>query len=150
LLHLRRTKASSVQIGLGKYQEKQTMDPVTTAIIAAAADLSSTLVKDSYNGLKNLIVKKWGAKSPVAAAVEAVEEKPDSDGRRSVLQEELTAVKAHEEPEVAAAAAKLIEAAKTTPAGAQVINNIQQNISGSHNAVLGSGTMNANFGQPQK
>jgi hypothetical protein len=126
------------------------MDPITTAIIAATADLSGTLVKDAYTGLKNLIVNKWGAKSPVADAVEAVEKKPDSEARRSVLQEELAAVKAHEQPEVATAAAQLLEAAKTTPAGAQVINNIQQHIRGSHNAVVGSGTMNVNFGQPPK
>jgi hypothetical protein len=133
-----------------KRQEKQIMDPITTAIIAAAADLSSTLVKDSYAGLKTLIVKKWGAKSPVADAVEAVEKKPDSEARRSVLQEELAAVKAHEQPEVAAAATQLLEAARATPAGAQVINNIRQNIRGSQNAVLGSGTMNVNFGEPKK
>jgi hypothetical protein len=86
----------------------------------------------------------------VADAVEAVEKKPDSEARRSVLQEELATVKAHEQPEIAAAAAQLIEAAKTTPAGAQIINNIQQNIRGSQNAVLGSGTMNVNFGHPKK
>ena len=125
-------------------------DSVTTAIVAAVADLSGTLVKDSYTGLKNLIARKWGAASPVAKAVEGVEEKPGSTPRHGVLQEEIAAVKAQEEPEVAAAAARLIEAARTTPAGSQVINNIQQNIRGSGNAALGSGTMNVNFGQPPK
>ncbi len=126
------------------------MDPITTAVIAAAADLSSTLVKDSYNGLKNLIIKKWGAKSPVVDAVEAVEKNPNSEARRGVLQEEIAAVKAQEQPEVAAAATQLLEAAKTTPAGAQVINNIQQHVRGSYNVVLGSGTMNVDFGRAKK
>jgi hypothetical protein len=125
------------------------MDQITTAIIAAVADLSGNLVKDAYKGLKDLIIKKWGARSPVANAVAAVEEKPDSPGRRNVLQEELASIKAHEEPEIATAAAQLFEAAKTTSAGAQVIHSIQQNIYGSNNATLGSGTMNVNLGKPK-
>jgi len=74
------------------------MEPVTViagALVAgAAAGLKSTAeqaVKDSYAGLKRLILDRCGHKADVAQAVAVMESKPDSAGRKATLQEELAA-----------------------------------------------------------
>lgn len=39
------------------------MDPITTAIVAALANLSKDVIKDSYNALKSALKKKFGSES---------------------------------------------------------------------------------------
>ncbi len=74
------------------------MDPVTIVVMAlvagaaaAAKDVAAQTVKDGYAGLKALIVHKFGGKADVASAVDQVEKKPDSEGRKTMLAEELSA-----------------------------------------------------------
>ena len=72
------------------------MDPITTAIIAALANLSKDVIKDGYNALKAALKKKFGSESDLVDAVEGLEKKPDSKARQAMLQEEVAVVKANE------------------------------------------------------
>ena len=69
------------------------MDPITTAIIAALANLSKDAIKDGYNALKNTLKKKFGSESDLVDAVDKLEKKPDSEGRKAILQEEFEIAK---------------------------------------------------------
>jgi hypothetical protein len=69
------------------------MDPITTAIIAALAlgvaggvqEVGKEVVVDAYQALKTTLRQKLGAESEVVDAVEKLEKKPDSEGRRATL-----------------------------------------------------------------
>jgi hypothetical protein len=76
------------------------MDPVTiivTALAAGAVDAfkpaATEAVKDAYGKLKSTLINKFGRDSDVGQAVQKVEERPESEGRKALLEEELTAVK---------------------------------------------------------
>lgn len=95
------------------------MDPITlitaalTAGVAAASqDLVSQAIKDAYNGLKSLVVKRFGDQSAVAQAIRQAEEKPQSTGRQTVLREELEAVHADQDAEVISQAQALLDLLK--------------------------------------
>ena len=126
------------------------MDPITTALVAAAAagvaKVGEKVVVDGYAGLKELIRRKFGKDSEVARAVEAVEAKPDSAGRKATLEEELTAVKAPEDGELVEAARQLIEQLQAQPGGAQIV----QQATGTNIAqAAGGGTATVNVNQPK-
>ena len=93
------------------------MDPITTAIIAALAGLSKDVIQDSYNALKAALKKKFGAESDVAEAVEKLEKKPDSDGRKAMLQEEIELVKANDDPEIVQLAQALLKQMESKESG---------------------------------
>jgi hypothetical protein len=112
------------------------MDPITTAIIASLAKLSEPVIKDSYNALKNLIVSKFGKGHDLAKAVEDVEKKPDSVGRKETLREEIAASEIDKDEEILKVANALIEKLKAQPGGQQVI---QQTVSGNQNVFSGTG-----------
>jgi hypothetical protein len=91
------------------------MDPVTTAIIAAveagahsaAGDVAKKALVDCYDGLKELLKKKFGGASDVAQAVDKLEGKPDAKGRRQTVQDELEAVNAGADADLCKAAQEL-------------------------------------------
>lgn len=101
------------------------MDPITTAIVAAiaagASKVGEQAVVDAYAKLKDLLTKKLGAKSDVVKAVKEVEAKPDSSGRKDVLQEEIAAAKADKDPELLQAAQVVIKVIKAKPGGEQIV-----------------------------
>ncbi len=71
------------------------MDPITTAIVAAIlSELTKSAVKNSYDALKTALKKKFGSDSDLMDAVNKLEKKPDSEGRKATLQEEVETVKA--------------------------------------------------------
>ena len=78
-----------------KTEGTEHMDPITTAIIAALSagavcgitDTTKNVISDSYNKLKGLLTKKFGANRDVMQAVEELEAKPESQGHKQVLQE---------------------------------------------------------------
>lgn len=117
------------------------MEPVSTAIIAALGMLTQKAVSDAYEGLKSVLVKKFGDTSELVATTEGLEKNPDSAGRRETLKEEIAATHADADEEVVAAAHALIEAIKSQPGGEQTIN---QTVTGDHNIFSGSGNITIN------
>jgi hypothetical protein len=107
------------------------MDPVSAAIIAAlvagaasgATDVAKSALVDGYNGLKNLIKKKWGGDSEVSRAIEQLQVKPDSDARKGVLAEEVKAAKVAEDPELTQMAQSLLSLIKSMPDGEKHIQS---------------------------
>jgi disulfide oxidoreductase YuzD len=100
------------------------MDPVTAAILTAigagAAKVGTTALTDAYEGLKAALRRRFGGESPVVRAVDDLEARPDSAARQAVVSEEVLAVAAHTDPEVEAAARRLLEQAGAAAAGAHV------------------------------
>lgn len=114
------------------------MDPITTAIVAAIAAVSSSAIKDSYSALKALLKKKFGEKSDLVEAVNKLEAKPQSEARKATVQEEVEAVKANDDPEIVQLAQSLLEKLKEHPEGQQVINQTISNVK--YAATSGTGT----------
>ncbi len=95
------------------------MDPISIialALVAGAAasakDVAAQAVKDGYAGLKALVMRKFGSKGDVQAAVDQAEKKPDSEARQAVLKEELQAAGADQDEEVVKLAQSLVELLK--------------------------------------
>ena len=95
------------------------MDPLTVIIsaltagaAASAKDVVAQAVKDGYVGLKALIVRQFGQKADVEAALEGVEKKPDSEARQAVLKEELETAGAAQDAEVIRQAQALLDLLK--------------------------------------
>jgi len=132
------------------------MDPITLAIMgvlpALAADTVKQGVKDAYDGLKAVIVRKWGQAAPISKAVAALEEDPTSKAQAGVLAEKVEAVNATEDSEVVQALRQLVEAMKAHGVGEKATSAIQFNMSGgtlqgvgvAQNVTIGSMT----FGGP--
>jgi hypothetical protein len=101
------------------------MDPITLAIVtavgsglaAAAGDVSKQALVDGYAALKAGLARKFGAQSDVVQAAEAVEAKPESDGRKATLEEEVKAAGADQDAELLALAKALVEKIGSTPGG---------------------------------
>ncbi len=103
------------------------MDPITAAVVGAVAvgalsgltEASKMAITDAYHQLKALLTKKFGGESDVVHAVNEVEAKPDSAGRKATLQEEVAATKADQDQEVLQAAQALLHLLQATPEGGQ-------------------------------
>jgi hypothetical protein len=121
------------------------MDPITAAIVAALAGLAEPAVKDAYEGLKSLIVKKLGGDHEAVAAVGDLEKKPDSAGRRATLGEELAASPITADAEVLAAAGRLLEVAHKHSATSA---SVQQTVTGSRNIFSGTGDIHIGGNPP--
>jgi len=123
------------------------MEPVlTTALLSALAvgaasgvtEASKNAITDAYFAVKALLVRKFGPKSNLVDAVEKLEVSPASAGRKQVLQEEVDAAKADQDPEIVAAARELLSRIKAVPGGEQHIHNVQKAV-GSYIAQAGPG-----------
>jgi hypothetical protein len=107
------------------------MDPITTALVAAATagatagltDTAKAAIGDAYTGLKALIKDAFGAGNSVTEAAERLEAKPDSEGRKLEVAEAVAESKAAERADIVAAADALLAKLKETPAGAQHIQS---------------------------
>jgi len=103
------------------------MDPITAAIVAAISagaiggltEVSKTAITDAYRQLKALLTKKFGDESDVVHAVNEVEAKPDSAGRKATLQEEVATVSADQDQEVLHAAQALLQLLQASGEGGQ-------------------------------
>jgi hypothetical protein len=113
------------------------MDPITTAIIAALAQLGQTVINDAYQALKAALQHKFGVDSDLVEAVDKTEEKPESEARQAVLQEEVAASGALQDEEVLKAAEALIAAIKTQPGGEDTLRRIEQSVTVSDQARTG-------------
>lgn len=112
------------------------MDIVTSAVVAALSMLSETVVKDAYNKLKETLTKKFSKNEDLVKAIDLLEAKPESEGRREILQEEVVAANAHLDPDVIQAAEALREQLKTQ---INVQHNVQQTVVGDRNIFSGTG-----------
>jgi hypothetical protein len=112
------------------------MDPISTAILAGLAKLAEPAIKDAYEGLKSIIIKKFGPHHEVVKAVESVEKKPDSSGRRETLREEIDGSKADSDAEILAAARTLLEKLQQQPGGQETIHQV---VTGNRNIFTGRG-----------
>jgi hypothetical protein len=111
-----------------KAREKY-MDPITAAIVAALSagvmggltEASKTAITDAYSKLKMLLIKKFGSESEVIHAANEVEAKPDSAGRKVMLQEEIAAAKANQDQELLLLAQALLAQVTTQPGGKEYV-----------------------------
>jgi hypothetical protein len=67
--------------------------------------------------LKSLIKKKFSGHSDVAEAIDQLEAKPDSGGRRRTVLEELEAANSTSDPELVSAAQSLFKLIRALPQG---------------------------------
>lgn len=93
------------------------MDPVTAAITTAIIiGVSSGLSKageqfivDAYGKLKSMISKRLGEKSEVVKAISDLELKPESEGRKQILQEEIVLAEIDKDPDILEVAKTLLK-----------------------------------------
>jgi hypothetical protein len=90
---------------------------LSTGTIAGLTDTAKTAVIDSYNKLKALLTKKHGADSDVVQAIGKLEAKPESQGRKEMLAEEIVAIEAGQDEEILAAAKQILTLVKPQQAG---------------------------------
>ncbi len=95
------------------------MEPISLIVsalvagaVASAKGVGAQAVKDGYAGLKTLIIRKFGGKGDVTAALEQAEKKPDSKGRQDVLKEEFEDAGAGQSAEVVRQAQALLDLLK--------------------------------------
>src|SRR5215472_2805140 len=107
------------------------MDTVTQAIISAVtyslANVGSQAVRDAYQGLRALIVRKFGGESRLIRAVDDVESDPESKAFRSVLEEQVAKVDAAQDADIREAASRLLSQVGKLPNGEQHIMTITGN-----------------------
>ena len=112
------------------------MDPITATLVAAlaagATQVGKSAVVDSYNGVKALIKKKF-AKTDLPAAIENLENKPESKSRQGMVQEEVESANADKDPEILSTVQTLVDAVMNQ----QVISKYNLNIQGSDVGVIG-------------
>jgi len=121
------------------------MDPITGAIVAALGTLAEPAVKDAYAGLKALIVRKFGREAEVTKAVETLEAKPDSPGRRAALEEEIAAAAAAKDQELLGLARVLAERAQASA----TTSTVHQHVHGDRNVISGTGDITINVDRPR-
>ncbi|SRR6266487_5202119 len=130
------------------------MDPITliltalTAGVAASAkDTASTAIKDSYNGLKALIQRKFAGKPAAEMALKEHEKKPDV--WKAPLEEGLKETETDQDLEIIAAAQKLMTLVQPQQAAmgkynVQITGNVQGYAQGDYQQVR------MNFGDAPK
>ncbi|HTY79574.1 MAG TPA: hypothetical protein VMI34_17240 [Candidatus Bathyarchaeia archaeon] len=118
------------------------MDPITTAVLEALGKLAEPAVKDLYEGLKAYLARKFGKPSDVVKAVETLEAKPDSAGRRATLEEEIATTGAARDAELLELAQALLAATRAEPGGT---HTVRQRVVGDRNIVAGSGNITINM-----
>ena len=119
------------------------MDIFTSAIAAALGNLGSAAVLGAYQAVKALVQRKFGADHKMAKAIEELEQEPDSDGWKLVLQEAAKKAGADKDEEIIKAAQALLDAVKAQPGGAEAVQNIvKQIVIGKKNIVAGVGDIN--------
>jgi hypothetical protein len=130
------------------------MDPITTAIVAAltagavsgATKVAEQAVSEGYNKLKELLGKKFGAKSKVVKAVKDLEANPKSAARKEVVKEEVAAVKADQDQELLQIAQSLLKNLKALPGGTQIV----QTAIGDQNIQVAGDGNTVNMGTPRQ
>jgi hypothetical protein len=101
------------------------MDPVTLAILAGLSAVTHSVadnaITESYEELKDVIKKKFGDKSELVKSIIQLENKPESNARRQLVQEEVGDSRADRDPEILQAAQSLLEHLRSDEDGEQII-----------------------------
>ncbi|UFS72468.1 hypothetical protein LPW11_09800 [Geomonas sp. RF6] len=117
------------------------MDSISTALIGAISagitDVGKKAIADAYENLKALISAKLGQENDISEAIAALEDNPESEGRRMVLAETMTKEKAVEDSEIQEYAGKLIETIKETEEGRKVVAKFLIDAKGAQVGVIG-------------
>lgn len=113
------------------------MDPITTAIIAALANLSKDVIKDSYIALKVALQKKFGDKSDLLEAIDKLEKTPDRDDRKATVKTEIEIANVNSDPDLMKLVQDLLDKISEQPGGKESINQTQTNTV-THNNVGGN------------
>ncbi|QSV63435.1 MAG: hypothetical protein HEQ26_12475 [Dolichospermum sp. DL01] len=103
------------------------MDPITTAVVAALANLSKDVIKDSYGALKDGLKKKLGNNSDLMDAIDKLEKNPDSEGRKATLQEEVQTSKVSDDRDILKLVQNLLDKITEQPGGKEIIKQTQTN-----------------------
>jgi hypothetical protein len=119
------------------------MDPISAALLAAITNLAEPAVRDAYEALKSLLIRRLGPGSKPVAAVESLEQKPESAGRAQVVEEEIRDSNLLNDAELVQAAAQLLELVKRSGSTRQ---SVQQTVKGDRNIVSGTGDINITGG----
>jgi hypothetical protein len=98
------------------------MDPITTAIVGAVAagalagatDASQQAIVAAYTALKEHLARAFGPQSPITTAIEEVEQAPDQDYPRQMLARRVTEAGAADNPELVAAANRVLALVQQT------------------------------------
>jgi hypothetical protein len=97
------------------------MSAIGAAVSAGAAtgatEAGKKAIVDAYDGLKSLIKNRFGSNSEAAVALDKLEAKPDSEGRKQMLSEELESAGAASDPELVSAARTLTALIHALPTG---------------------------------
>lgn len=118
------------------------MDPITSAFVTALAiPVAKDVIKDGYDALKSALKRKFGEESDVVSAVEQLEKKPDSEGRKSMLQEEIENAKIYNDPQMVKLAEELLSKLKEQPGGGTVITQNFSHVKNSATSGSGNATI---------
>jgi len=123
------------------------METLTTAIIAALGNLGAKAVGDAYEGVKALVLRKFGADSDLADEIKKLEKQPNAQWRQASLKEEAEAAGADKDAEIMKAVQELLDAVKAQPGGEEAVQQIvNQIVSGDHSkAVAVNGSQNVSI-----
>ena len=118
-LHNQHAQTQTMQVLLFQMQMYQTAISLSLIHIsvAGATDTVKVAIADAYQGLKSLVKKKFGDHSDVAEAIDKLEAKPDSGGRKETVLEELKAINSTSDPELVSAAQSLFKLIQALPQG---------------------------------
>jgi hypothetical protein len=125
------------------------MEPITVAVIAALGKMSEAAIADGYQALKALLKSKFGEQSDIAVAAEKLEQDPQSQARKAVLDEEARKVEASKDDDLREAVDNLL--ARLGEAGVKVEVTVRDQATAQ--GVIGAGNVNIenlSFGSPKK
>jgi len=97
---------------------------LTTGVAKSAAQVGEKVLEDAYAGLKGLLQRKFGEQSRVVRAVADLEEEPESEGYKAVLQEQVGKIGAAEDQKIRTAAEVVLARVQERPQGGQIIQQV--------------------------
>src|SRR6185295_17384311 len=118
---------------------------ITAGAASGATKVAEQAISDGYNKLKELLGRKFGAKSKVVKAVKELEANPKSAARKEVVKEEVAAAKADQDQELLQIAQSLLKNIKSLPGGTQII----QTAMGDQNIQIAGDSNTVNVGNPK-
>ncbi len=116
------------------------MDPITTAIVVALGQLGENVISDAYNALKVAIAKKCGVDNNVTEAIEYLEKKPVSTGRKETLKEEVESAAIDKDIEIVKLAQLLLDKLEELDASKEISTSstmINQKVTGDNALQIG-------------